>query len=246
MEKGIAAALIACALMTACATPLPIVDYASTEQREAGTFARYQPLNNFYDVEDVIDEFEAYHFLYSHAANELRLKSQGANEVGFYSSLVAVVAGIAKSRDPVIAGGVLAAGSSMYSERYKLEIQISNYELASRAMRCMYVETREIGTVDLDSLKFVIGGKNLDAKPETLRIARDGFLEVRDKIWSLQAKVVLGTPDLGKLKEVAATAKDSLVAGTGHALVAAGFAVSDDATANYRNRMKACTAIITG
>ncbi|WP_431113234.1 hypothetical protein [Variovorax paradoxus] len=246
MGRAIAIALVACAFMTGCATPLPVVDYASTAEREAGTFARYQPLNNFYDVENVVDEFEAYHFLYSHAANELRLKSQSANEIGFYASLAAVVAGIAKSRDPVIAGGVLAAGTSIYSEHYKLEVQISNYELASRAMRCMYVETREIQAVDLDTLRFMVGGRSIGAKSETLRIARDGFLEVRDKIGSLQAKVVLGTPDLGKLKEVAAAAKDSLVAGAQHAFTAPGAAVSDDAAANYRNRMKACTAIITG
>lgn len=248
MGRGCIFAALACGVLTGCATPLPIVDYASTQERAQGPYARYQPQNNFSDLPKAVEEFEAYYFLYQHTSDQLNLRKQSAGEVGFFSSVLAILGGAAKSPGAVVTGGLGTVGSSIYSERYRLDVQAANYDQAARAMRCLSLETRDLDAAALPAAQFTaVGQPSLDALPEVLRVARDAFIEVRDRLRSLQIKITLGSPDLGKLKEVAQAKRDSVTPkaiAPAAALAALAVTASNEKIELYRGRVKACTALL--
>ncbi|MBC8785611.1 hypothetical protein A7D21_28245 [Pseudomonas sp. AP19] len=101
--------------------------------------------------------------------------------------IIGVIGGLAKSTSTVYTGGAIAAGSSIYGQRYEFTIQALNYRKASIAMDCM------LGVVA--PLK--------DANPLSkagITSASDSIEEVRRKLYQAQSAVVLKDPDLKQLK----------------------------------------------
>ncbi len=101
--------------------------------------------------------------------------------------IIGVIGGLAKSTSTVYSGGAIAAGSSIYGQRYEFTIQALNYRKASIAMDCM--------------LSVVAPLK--DANPLSnsgITSASNNIEEVRQKLYQAQSAVVLKDPDLKQLK----------------------------------------------
>ncbi|MDP1927565.1 MAG: hypothetical protein Q8K62_03540 [Thiobacillus sp.] len=231
MKKSVLTLLVVPVAFGGCATPLPVVDTPKYEKElpfKANTF------------DDVKISFMGFYHAYNDEAKDKRRKNQTASETSFYSSIIGLIGGVAEAVPVAIAGATVAAGSGIYSDRYRLQVQAGNYEMAADAMLCMYFASQDLTSDGLK--KLTIADK--PAEVEAREIARDALLKVRDKLYRLQASFVLGQPDISKLKDALKAAPANNVS------KASGFATFDvkeeEALKEYKNKIDQCVARITG
>lgn len=225
--------LIIAILLAGCSLPLPVPDRNDSANRPL-------PYGELRTFDTVKMKFKDYHLLYAEEAQDKRKLAQSSSEIGFYSSILAVLGGIGKSPEVAIGGALLGAGSAMYSERYKLQVQATNLETASDAMLCMYLKSQDIPS-DAILKNLTVDSKTADIA--TRDIAIDGFLQVRSKLYRLQSSFELGKPDPNKLK-------DALKAPPASVGNAAGFTVDDPTSkemlTKYKSEIDQCVSKITG
>ena len=199
------AAIVGCST----ALPLPVAEFGDDAafDRAAG---RFHALKRFRDFKGAQQALHAYAVLYQDEADRKRLLSQKLNETSFYSALGGAIAGIAKSPQGALVGGVGSAGSGILSERYNLTVQATNYELAAEAMRCMDRETLPFTETGISGLTFTLGTRSVSADSELRDIAAQNFLLVHDRLRKLQANFVLATPDLNKLRQAGKMPQDQV------------------------------------
>lgn len=221
-------------LVTGCAGPLPVVDEPTSNAKIPFQGDAFNQLK---------EKMQGYYDAYIKKAEGLRRKNQKASEVTFYSSLLGLIGGAAESVNTVIAGAVGAAGGSVYSDRYGLQVQASNYELAADAMLCMYFASEDI--TDHEMAGFLMDAQ--PAKSEATRIARDSMLRVKDKLYRLQAALELGKADITKLIEaIKASGSNVGKEGKGNEALTAPEEKTKAALREYKKEMDQCVAKITG
>jgi hypothetical protein len=196
----------ACAVVVGCSTalPIPVAEFENDVAFNKAA-ARFHALARFRDFKGAQKALHAYAVLYQDEANNKRLLAQKLGETSFYSALGGVIAGIAKSPEGALIGGIGSGAAGILSDRYKLTVQAANYDLAAEAMRCMDRETNPFSEAGISGLRFIFGAESVSADLEIRDIAAKNFLIVQDRLQKLQANFVLGTPDFNKLRELAKT-----------------------------------------
>ncbi len=197
MKRSIAIAFVSAIILAGCATPLP-VDPAPPAP-PALTEGEIKSLTDF----SGISSYQKYYANgYAAKASKLREKKQTYGETGFYSSIVAVVGGIAGSPALAATGGVVAGGSGLLSDRYHIQQQAHNYEAASYAMVCMYLAGEEIKNITHENYELTFeGGDPINAKKFVITTAVDGLFKVTNKLSVLQSSIQLATPDAAKIEQ---------------------------------------------
>lgn len=175
-------------LSSACTSPLPIpvAEPSSECLNDSSLKACRNPTDGLSTFDSVIRAFRAYAITWSSESTKKRQQALATSEVSFYGALVGAIGGIVQSPPTAIAGASLAAGSSIYSQRYRLEVQAANYDLAAASMQCMYDYTSPL-----------LGTPSSAATIEARDIALENLHRVRDKFRSLQNSFELGKPDVG-------------------------------------------------
>jgi hypothetical protein len=203
--------LAGCFVLASCSTalPLPVAEFADDDAFDKAV-GRFHGLKRFGTFEGAQKALYAYSVLYQDEATKKRMLAQNLSEFSFYSAFGGVLAGIAKSPQGAIAGGLGGASAGVFSERYNLTVQAANYDLAAEAMRCMLNESKNFTEEGLAALTFSIAGQSVLADSEMRDIAAKNFLLVQDRLIKLQSKFVLGTPDLNKLRELAKAPADNV------------------------------------
>lgn len=238
--KHVIAVLMIATLSGCASTPLPVQDKPkpATDPFPFGDVSTFDNVNAL---------FKGYHLSYSEEAVKKRTNAQTASETSFYSSVVGVLGGIAGSVPTAAAGGGMAAGAGLYQDRYRLQVQATNYETAADAMWCMYKASMDMSDVGLAAL-------TLDDKPAARAardIALDGLLLVRGKLYRLQSTFELGKPDPNKLKDAIQAPKQKVAEDQSKLtmLGAEQIRAKEAAKANldeYKKKIDECTARITG
>lgn len=187
-----AAVLAGMVVLTGCSSlPLPPRD----DPNSSGKF----PFGDVDTFEQVRTAFKGYYRTYSEEAVAKRVSAQKASETGFYGAILGVVGGVAKEVGVATTGAVLGAGSGLYSDRYRLQVQAQSYEVSADAMLCMYLASQDMDSARLSM--FNLEGAKQSGDLAARDIAIDGLLRIRDKLYKLQSKLELGQPDPNKLKD---------------------------------------------
>ncbi|WP_157050639.1 hypothetical protein [Herbaspirillum rhizosphaerae] len=139
------------------------------------------------DLLEAKKNVKIYSDFYNQAFVELKQSSYSIDDTTFLGGLLGVIGGVAKSVETAATGGVIAAGGSVVSSRYSLEVQAANYRSAYTAMRCMW---RKISVVSDSEVK---GAEVAAATNELID-------SIREKLRDLQADIKLVSPDLSNLK----------------------------------------------
>ncbi|MFM0557594.1 hypothetical protein P0D69_42650 [Paraburkholderia sediminicola] len=177
--------------ISGCASPWPIpVDKPSAACLKDKTLATCQNESDHLDtLADVIVAFRAYAVTWRGSADGKRQDAQASSEVSFYGALVGAIGGIVKSPQTAIAGTAVAAAGGIFSQRYRLDVQAANYDLAANAMQCMY---------DYSSPLLTGGYTGTNEQRDN---ALADLTLVRNKLRTLQNTFQLGTPDISKLTD---------------------------------------------
>lgn len=241
-------ALVLAALLTGCASnrPLPVIDNPVFLNGNDTANMPYGDANNIVDYQAI---FKGYYLAYSREANNKRLSNQKADETTFYSTIIGVVGGIAKSMTTAIGGAAVAGGSSAYSDHYNMIIQADNYELAAEVMNCMYVAGKGIDYMELIFIQKT-NENDIPAGLYVNEVAQENLDLVRAKLARLQASVQLGKFDADKFKKSINDSSAEFKAPTPAQAKLIGFAGAfvndlDDtiyAVNNYKKRMDGCAA----
>lgn len=179
-------------MLTGCSSlPLPPRD----DPNSSGKF----PFGDVSTFEEVRSAFKGYYRTYSEEALAKRVSAQKSSETGFYGAILGVLGGVAKEVGVAATGAVIGAGSGLYSDRYRLQVQAQSYEVSADAMLCMYLASQDMDSPRLSM--FNLDGANQPGDLAARDIAIDGLLRVRDKLYKLQSKFELGQPDTNKLKD---------------------------------------------
>jgi hypothetical protein len=136
---------------------------------------------------------------YLMAQNELIKAKTATTDITLAGGIIAVIGGLVESTSTVYTGGAIAAGSSIYDQRYNFEIQAVNYRKASETMDCMLSVVSPISDI-----------KGLSSPGITT--AAQQIEEVRRKLYKAQSAVVLVDPDLSQLKNALAKSQSAEVA----------------------------------
>lgn len=189
-------AVIASVGLVGCHAPMPIADFKSEED-----FKKYSEIKFLYgDVttfSGVMEAIVAYSALYHEKETNLKVAKQSNEEVTFYSAITALVGAAVKSSETFVGGSVIGAGSAIYSERYKIQIQSLNYGVAVESLECMRLASLELIYRDQSGL---LDSYVYENKTTPRRVALDGLAHVKRKLESLQSDMVLGSPDLTRLQ----------------------------------------------
>ncbi|MDZ4021504.1 hypothetical protein PssiTeo3_49190 [Pseudomonas sichuanensis] len=120
--------------------------------------------------------------------NDLVTANNAAKDTAVAGGIIGVIGGLTKSASTVYTGSAIAAGSSIYGQRYDFTIQALNYRKASIAMDCMLGVVAPLPDVTpLSNPGITTASENIE--------------EVRRKLYQAQSTVVLKDPDLKQLKE---------------------------------------------
>jgi hypothetical protein len=240
------AMLFAIALLVGCATPLPVAEFDAPGTSGGRTIASYAardfPYGELKTFAQVQGAMRAYRHLYLEEADKKRLQAQNASEVSFFSSIVGVLGGVAKSQDAALAGGGVAAGAGLYADRYRLTVQAKNYETAAEALECMFQILPEGAAEALAAFQIKGTAAGLDSVFRTA--ALESLFFVRSKLRSLQTTFEFGTADVNKLKDALSKKADEVEESNDKDAVAKSKSAKFDAEAlkNYRKDLKACEA----
>ncbi|ENT2949684.1 MULTISPECIES: hypothetical protein [Klebsiella] len=174
-------------MLISCSSPLPVpvIDADKECIQNARTCHNYADgLDSF---KKVVGAYKAFAIKWEHVADTKKLESQTADEITFYGLLASAVGLATKSPETVIAGASVGAAGTLYSKRYRLEVQSHNYDLASQAMQCLYMAT------------FPFKDRKFPDNHAIRNAALDSLTNVRGKLRQLQYSMVLGTPDISGL-----------------------------------------------
>jgi hypothetical protein len=239
-----AASVLLLALLASCTTPLPVAEFDASRWKFEDYAKREIPFGKVDTFPQVRAAVLAYYNLYSEEASQKRLRAQTTSEISFYSSIVAILGGLAKSREIVEAGGLTAAGAGLYSERYRLTVQAQNYEMAASALMCLYTASTE--DIEKKSKVYKLNGTNETAEDAFRKALLESLLGVRERIRRLQENFQLGQPDVNKLKEALGQKSDTVTPDQDpqkKASLAALPNVNDTAALErYLSALKACDA----
>lgn len=131
--------------------------------------------------------------------------------------VIGVIGGLIESTTTVYTGGAIAAGSSIYGQRYQFAIQSENYRKASNTMDCM------LGVVAPLSDSSMLSRAGITKAAAAIE-------EVRRKLYLAQSAVVLKDPDLDQLKAalIKETDADNTLTAARTSKTAAAFAVGSN------------------
>lgn len=271
MLRTAAIAFVFAMLLVGCATPIPVKNsptFVCHERSEDG-FLQYDrsgntidkacnpPIEDAANFNDLIRLYSGYYQTYIMEAKAKRLAGQNASEVSFYGAVVGILGGMANSTATAIAGGTVAAGGQLMSERYRHQVQAVNYELAADAMLCMYIAAKDIG-VDFTDSRTSYRMFNQPSDVALRDIGRDGLLRVKDKLYRLQSRFELGRPDPSLLKQSLASppeepkkpdpAKNNQLMGifNAHTDKTSEDTPSARAAANFKNKIDECYSKMGG
>lgn len=242
-------------LVAGCANPLPVRD-----KPMAATDKVWYPFDSFDTFSNAQEKVKGFYLAYTDEAQNKRMALQRAKETGFFSGILAAIAGTTGAKNAAIAGASGAAGSSVYSEHYSLEVQATNYEYAAEAMACVHRAGRGITDIGLR-----LNAVQLSATVETpatkvaLDAISDAFIQIRAKLIAAQNKVSLATPDLAALKSALGAppakvndkstdgeAKKQAMATFGASNLAAEQSDTLEAMKEYTSKVSACVAKFGG
>lgn len=123
---------------------------------------------------------------YKKTAVSLKQQSYASSDATVLGGIIGVLGGIFDKSGALYGGAGLAAGSSMYSQRYQLEVQAANYFRASKAMYC--AKARVATASFLNS-------------PSDISDAELIVKKIRDKLFESQWDVKLISPDAEAIKD---------------------------------------------
>lgn len=179
-------------LLSGCSSlhPLPVREPPAVDDKGNRTTPNNQrgglfPATNH---QEAIDNLKIYSDFYQDESNRLRAKAYGASDTTLAGGIIGIIGGLASSPETAIAGGLLAGGSSIWSERYQFIVQSKNYEKASDSMYCMY---RHLYPVNSGMIP--------------INYINERIYEVRRKLRKAQSSVELISPDLGELEQKLST-----------------------------------------
>jgi hypothetical protein len=200
------------------------------------------PFAGVSSLEDATLKLAQYYKLYNDEAAKKRRNNFAADEAGFLMGTAGVLGGIGKSIEIAAAGALGAAGASVYSDRYRLQVQAANYELAAKSLRCMYFLAEDIQPVYATRRNDRFTDNGAIVGPDVLVTIRQNFLKVHERLQSLQNSFQLGQPDLSKL--TAAASKR----GVDNESKSMPQQDKDEAASlgTFKAEMEKCAAIITG
>lgn len=223
--------------------PLRVAEFDNEAQFKASS-QKSIPYGNPQTFDEVRAAFLAYYNLYLAEADGKRLNAQRANEAGFYSAVIGVIGGIAKSIEVAVGGAVGSAGAGLYGDRYRLGVQAHNYELAAKSLRCMYQLLPGATDTSLSAFRFTTSNRAADI--ELRDVALTGLTNIRDKLRTLQTSFEFGQADLSKLKQAMQDGKDNAAPNAGsrvNALTTSAIPPVDEIE-NYRKNIKTCEALM--
>lgn len=236
--------------LAGCATPLPIAEFDPPDKAGGRHFNKYAdrslPYGSVKTFGEVQTAMRAYRHLYLEEADKKRLQAQSASEVSFFSSVLGVLGGVARSQDAALTGGGIAAGAGLYSDRYKLIVQAANYEKAAEALECMYLLLPDGVSEHLGA--FRVKSENASAESVFRTAALESLLFVRSKLRTLQSTFQFGDADVNKLKDALTKKSDDVEEGQDKLGVtrAKQASIDSDALKSYRKDLKACEAKYSG
>ena len=200
-------------LQTGCSSlPIPVKNDISYLNKVTTDKSKL-PYGDLSSIDSAQISMQKHSIMYREEVLQKRKKAQYASETTFYSSIIGVIGGLTKSFTTALTGGLGAAGSGLYSDRYRLEVQGINYENAADGMDCMNIATMKISRiVNLNSFKISYKSNLVDnqsAAFDSLEIAIDGILKIRKKLETLQSRFELGKPDPIRIKDAVSQAHGS-------------------------------------
>jgi hypothetical protein len=179
---------IAIVVLTGCSSfnPLPISEPPAKDSSDVRTVPDYQKggLLPATTPQEVKNNIKIYADWYMERSLELRGYEYKTSDTGLVGGIIGVLGGIAKSPEAALAGGLLASGASMTSQRYQFLVQAQNYEKASDALYCMYrnvYPAPSVTTSGITKINHVID-------------------ELRIKLRKSQANITIANPDLAELE----------------------------------------------
>lgn len=206
--KQVVFSLTSILLLGGCSSvPIPVANDISETTVDDSKL----PQGNLTTTANVLSSMRRHSKLYSLEAYKKRRNALISSETTFYSSIVGVVGGLTKSITTAVAGGAGAAGASLYSDRYKLEIQALNYENAADAMDCMILATEPVSVTQINHYDYLIpdSGLQILASEHIKLVGANGVMQIRKRLDKLQTRFELGKPEFSKIKEVLSQQKGS-------------------------------------
>jgi hypothetical protein len=125
-----------------------------------------------------------------------------ADEATFVGAITVAAAGVRKSTEGGLIGAILAAGGTLFSAHYGLEVQAVNYEKAAHAMQCLQNALAEVSDQTADiffdangSFKYATNSHGLQKISQVPHQANGAIQRIVDKLRTAQALVKLSTPE---------------------------------------------------
>ena len=132
--------------------------------------------------------------------NAIHLSIYNHSDASFFGTVFALLGGVAKAPEAVVAGGAFAAGAEIATSRYQLAVQAANYEKAEAAAVCVFDELRKVELDDQVALEAYEQAIGRSAEKTVGDMTYRAFKIVHARLETAQAKVTLLTPDLQKLQ----------------------------------------------
>ncbi|MDD2720181.1 MAG: hypothetical protein PHH47_02590 [Gallionella sp.] len=188
-------------LMVGCSTyhPLPIsIPNKKDYEKYKDTAATAIPVPS--GIPDSIKFAWTYGEFYRSEKDAIRKKIYNHSDASLFGAIFAMLGGMAKSPDAVVAGGAFSAGAEIAPDRYQLSVQASNFEKAEKASVCVFDELRKISADDevaLATYENLVGSKSDrtigDLTYRTFKI-------IHARLDAAQSSVTLVSPNLDKLQ----------------------------------------------
>jgi len=132
----------------------------------------------------VLRNLELYEDSYRNSAVNFKRQSFMSGDATVLGGIIGVLGGLFDKSGAIYGGAGLAAGSSIYSQRYQFEVQSSNYFRASKAMSCLRNPVTQRDSMNVDEVT----------------VANVMIDKVRAKLFEAQWEVKLLPPDTEALK----------------------------------------------
>lgn len=168
--------------------PVPVIEPPST-QTEPNVSRGLSPATT---TPQAIKNLKIYSDSYFSTADSLRTKEYISSDISLGGGILGILGGVGKSVEIAVSGGLISTSAVMFSDRYQLKVQATNYEKAGDVMSCMYraaVFLEKIGSAS--------------ASVEAPKFINYRVDEVRAKLRKSQIAVDLLSPDMSKFEAAA-------------------------------------------
>jgi hypothetical protein len=145
------------------------------------------------DYQGLMRNLELYEDSYRNTAINFKRQSYGSGDATALGAVVGVLGGLFDKSGAIYGGAGLAAGSSIYSQRYQFEVQSVNYFRASKVMLCLRTRVNSASALSSNQVSEV----NLIIN------------KARAKLFDAQWDVKLAAPDVDALKAALARTRQS-------------------------------------